>query len=49
MRLLHPQLDAPSLTVFHLGLEQGFEIVQVGVVTLASLFGERGELRTDGW
>jgi hypothetical protein len=34
--------------VFHLRLEQGLEIVQMRVVALSSLFGERCELRTDG-
>jgi hypothetical protein len=29
VRFLHPQLDAASLPVFRLRLEQSFEIVQV--------------------
>jgi hypothetical protein len=48
MRLLHSQLDGASFPVFHLRLEQGVEIVQMRVITLTGLFGERCELRTDG-
>jgi hypothetical protein len=29
VRFLHPQLDAASFPVFHLRLEQSFEVVQV--------------------
>jgi DNA-binding winged helix-turn-helix (wHTH) protein len=49
MRFLHPQLDTASLSVFHLRLEQSFEIVQMGVLVLGGFFGERCELRTDRW
>jgi hypothetical protein len=49
VRLLHPQLDRASFPVFHLRLEQSFEIVQMGVLELGGFFGERCELRTDRW
>jgi hypothetical protein len=49
VRLLHPQLDRASFPIFHLRLEQSFEIVQMRVLALGGLFGERGELRPDGW
>jgi hypothetical protein len=32
VRFLYPQLDGASFPVFHLGLEQSFEVVQMGVV-----------------
>ena len=48
MRFLHPQLDGASFAIFHLRLKQGLEIVQMGVVALTGLFGERYDLRTDG-
>jgi hypothetical protein len=48
VRFLHPQLDGASFPVFHLRLEQGLEIIQMRVVALTGLFGERCELRTDG-
>jgi hypothetical protein len=40
MRFLHPQLDRASFQVFHLRLEQGFEIVQMRVVALRRFFGK---------
>src|ERR1039458_7436515 len=49
VRLLHPQLDAASFPIFHLRLEQSFEIVQMRVLALGGFFSERGELRPDGW
>jgi hypothetical protein len=47
-RFLHPQLDRASFPGFHLRLERGLEKVQMRVVTLTGLFGQRCELRTDG-
>ncbi len=39
MRVLQAHLDGAALAIFHLGLEQSFEIVQVGVAALAGFFG----------
>ncbi len=48
MRLLHAQFDRPPFAVLDLGLQQGFEVVQMRVVALGGLFGERSELSSDG-
>ncbi len=42
------QFDGPPFAVLDFGLKQGFQVVQVRVAALPSLFGERSELRTDG-
>lgn len=40
VRFLHAQFDRMPFPILHLGLKQGFEVVQMRVVALRGFFGE---------
>src|SRR5205807_2858729 len=48
VRILEPQLDGATFALFGFGLEQRFQVMEMGVVVLPGFFGQGCELSTDG-
>jgi hypothetical protein len=48
VRILEPQFDRAPFALFDLGLEQRFQVMEMGVVLLPGFFGEGCELGADG-